>query len=471
MDGVTALLCLCVVASCGDDAAVSADAGEPDAAATPDAGPRPGDVTRLMTFGDIDDDRGQGVAVDGAGNVIVTGYFGGTADLGGGLTVSSGDLDAFLIKQSPEGTPIWERALGDWWTGGISVDANEAGEIAVAGFFWDDMAIGTSVLLAQNELTGFIAKFSADGRPVWARALGGASPAWAQTIRIDSSGDIIVAGNFEGTADFGAGEVTSSGATDIFLAKYASADGTLLWARAFGSTGEDSAWDIDLTETGAPILVGDIGGNTDFGCATHYRSGGQDAYVARFDAGDGSCTWSFPLASGENDSAHAVAVDMAGDIVVTGIFEGLLDFGDGPVVGGGTDATMYVVKYAAIDGAFRWLRLIDGPSWELAWAITTDDANNIYLAGTHQGPVDFGGVHAHLGLPGGDTFVAVYDSDSSFLWAQFPTCPGVDYGNGIAVDGRAGVIVTGGFQQNITAGDFGGESAGETDAFITRLRP
>jgi len=457
------LAALLLVAACGG----GDRGGEPDADVTPDAGPQPGDVSHLMAFGDVGDDRGQGVAIDGDGNVIITGGFGGAADLGDGEVVSTGQLDAFLIKQGPDAEPLWERTIGDWWTGGIAVDANDAGDIAIAGFFWDDMAIGGTVLETAGQGSGFVAKYDTDGNPVWARAVGGAAHAYAQAVSIDETGNVMVGGEFEETADFGAGPVTSEGGSDIFVARYASADGAPMWSRAIGSTGADSTWSIDL-DGDSPIVVGSIGGDADFGCGVHSHLGDLDAYVARLDAADGSCVWSIPIASTGRDEAHGVATDGAGDFVVVGSFAGVIDFGSGPVTESNGDSVMYLAKYAAADAAFRWVLPINGRSFEQPWAVATDADGIVYVTGTYEGNVDFGGGTTR-GQDGGDTFIAAYDADAGYLWSQFPVCFGIDFGNGIAADSRTGVIVTGGFADSTAAGGFSANSAGDFDAFIMRL--
>jgi hypothetical protein len=64
------------------------------------------------SFGDSDDDIGRAVAVDGSGNVILTGWFEGAVDFGGGLLTSVGDRDIFLAKYDMDGNHIWSRAYG-----------------------------------------------------------------------------------------------------------------------------------------------------------------------------------------------------------------------------------------------------------------------------------------------------------------------------------------------------------------------
>src|SRR4029077_20154747 len=70
------------------------------------------------------------------------------------------------------------------------------------------------------------------------KRLGGAGGDWGNAIAIDSSGNVVVAGPFQGTVDFGGGPLTSAGVYDIYIAKY-SATGTYLCARQVGGAAAD----------------------------------------------------------------------------------------------------------------------------------------------------------------------------------------------------------------------------------------
>src|SRR5262249_47559744 len=52
-------------------------------------------------------------AVDGAGNVLLTGFFDGSVDFGGGPLTSAGWSDIFVVKLDPAGNHLWSKRFGD----------------------------------------------------------------------------------------------------------------------------------------------------------------------------------------------------------------------------------------------------------------------------------------------------------------------------------------------------------------------
>ena len=62
-----------------------------------------------QSFGDSLVDEGAAVAVDASGNVLVTGFFSGTVDFGGGSLVSAGGREIFLAKYDGNGAHVWSQ--------------------------------------------------------------------------------------------------------------------------------------------------------------------------------------------------------------------------------------------------------------------------------------------------------------------------------------------------------------------------
>ena len=98
--------------------------------------------------------------------------------------------------------------------------------------------------------------------------------------------------------------------------------------------------------------------------------------------------WAKRFGDADEQWGFGIAFDPAGDVMVTGQFRGSIDFGDGPLTTTG-DGAVFVAKLAGADGAPRWSREF-GPTGT-GTGIAIDAAGNVFLAGTTDAPIDFGG--------------------------------------------------------------------------------
>jgi len=173
------------------------------------------------SFGSASSDQANGVAVDSSGDLVVTGYFFGTVDFGGGALQSFDDADIFLAKFSSGGTHLWSQRYGNsFFDGGSGVTVDSEGNIIMTGTFWFALNFGGGPHFSNGTSDMFVAKFSSGGTNLWSKDAGELSEDRGQAIAVDSSGNIVVAGEFEEGIDFGGGESINSGGTDGFLVKF-----------------------------------------------------------------------------------------------------------------------------------------------------------------------------------------------------------------------------------------------------------
>src|SRR6185369_343869 len=99
----------------------------------------------------------------------------------------------------------------------------------------------------------------------WAKGLGSTGADVGLGVAVDSSGNIISAGYFQGSVDFGGGvPLTSAGGVDLFIAKYTAA-GVHVWSKRFGATGNEMVSSIALDASGNIFLGGSFTGTGNFG--------------------------------------------------------------------------------------------------------------------------------------------------------------------------------------------------------------
>jgi hypothetical protein len=153
---------------------------------------------------------------------------------------------------------------------------------------------------------------------------------------VDGGGNVLVTGSFQGAVDFGGGPLTSAGSTDIFVAKHSGTDGTHLWARRFGGASFDGASGVAVDGAGNVLVTGSFQGTVNLGGGPLTSAGSTDIFVAKHSGTDGTHLWARRFGGTSSDGGVPdVAVDGAGNVLVTGSFQGTVDFGGGPLTSAG----------------------------------------------------------------------------------------------------------------------------------------
>ncbi|MGH7894986.1 MAG: PKD domain-containing protein, partial [Candidatus Binatia bacterium] len=235
-------------------------------------------------FPNTGNDRGYGIAVDGGGNVAITGYFSNDIDFGGGLLTSvNGMTDIFVARFTTAGVHSWSKRFGapDGNEGGNAVAMDGSGNVVVTGYAIKAVDFGGGLLSALGSADAFVAKYAAtSGTHQWSRRLGGPNNDYGYSVAVDGAGSIVVGGSFEGTASFGGGSLTTVGQGDAFVAKYGSA-GAPTWARQLGGASSDVGQEVAVTAAGEPVTVGYFYGTGTFAGTPLTSAGMADAFVAK----------------------------------------------------------------------------------------------------------------------------------------------------------------------------------------------
>ncbi|KAF0175877.1 MAG: peptidase domain protein [Limisphaerales bacterium] len=251
-------------------------------------------------------DSATAVAADAAGNVYLAGVFAtATANFDGGLALGNeGGFDAFLARFDSTGGLQWVRQLGgaqDARANGVAVDA--AGNAYVAGEFTGALQLpGTNLSTTVSDQNLFVARFSPAGGVDWARQAGGALQDSARAVTVRGT-NVFLAGYFSGVATIGPDTLSSVGNTfDAFLARL-DTNGNFAFAQQAGGgdLGGDFGLGVAVDANGSALLVGYFSGAGALGGTTAGSAGGEDIFVARFNAfaGDAAPTLGFLPLSGQ----------------------------------------------------------------------------------------------------------------------------------------------------------------------------
>jgi hypothetical protein len=415
-------------------------------------------------FGANPDDVGYAVAVDGSGNVVMTGYFNGTVNFGGSNLVSSGGNDIFVAKYNSAGIHQWSQRFGSTTNDeGRAVAVDGSGNIFVTGYFTGAISFTGSGLISAGGNDIFVTKINAAGLPQWGQRFGSTSNDLGEALAVDGSGNVLVAGYFQGTVSFGGVNRVSAGLTDIFVAKYNSV-GVHQWSQRYGDTLNDEARAVAVDGSGNVLVTGYFQGTADFGGGSLVSAGDTDIFVAKYNSA-GVHQWSQRFGSTSSDHGLGVAVDVSGNVVVTGGFQLTVSFGGGNLVSAGGD--IFVAKYNSA-GVHQWSQRFGGTAGDSGLGVDVDGSGNVVVTGYMSGTANFGGGNL-VGAGNTDIFVASYSPAGIHRWSQRFGGAGSEGGTAVAVDGLGNVLVTGYFPGTI---DFGGgnlSSAGNNEIFLVKF--
>lgn len=425
------------------------------------------------------DDEGQGIAVDGAGNTYATGTFSGaTTSFGTTPLVGHGGTDGYVAKYNSAGTLQWVFALGG--TGddeGLAIAVNAAGTAYVTGSFSGAASFGPLALNSQGDNDAFLISVSATGVFNWVQRVGGNAYDVGNGVGLDATGNCYVSGQYQLTANVsGLGNpLTSVGGNDLFIVSYTPA-GSARWARSVGGTDYEYAGLLTVNPaTGDYYLTGSFNTPFSFGAVNFPPGGNGRCFLVRYSAA-GVAQWARQFGgSGGGTTISGVAVDATGACYVVGDSDAAtIEFDALSVTNQAQNDGYagYVARYRP-NGIAEWAYGITGTENAGAYGVTIGPGGLCYVTGAFQGPVSFQGALGStqpLSTTGrADLFVAQYNFAGELQQLASAGAGQVTVGQGIAVDGAGDMYVTGLYADSTRFGTTALPGSSSNDLFVARF--
>ncbi len=320
----------------------------------------------------------------------------------------------------------------------------------------------------------------------WAKAMGGTTSDYGNSISTDASGNVYTTGAFFGTVDFDPSAGTynltpaGGGGIDIFIQKL-DASGNFLWAKAMGGTSEDIGYSISTDDSGNIYTTGYFQGTADFdpsaGTYNLTSAGSRDIFIQKLDA-SGNLVWAKAMGGTSYDYGYSISTDASGNVYTTGFFQDLADFDPSAGTYNLTSAGSRDIFIQKLDasGNLLWAKAMGGTSDDYGYSISTDASGNVYITGYFEGTVDFdpsAGTYNLTSAGYSDIFIQKLDASGNLLWAIAMGGTSYDEGYSISTDGSGNVYITGSFKGTVdfdpSAGTYNLTSAGSYDIFIQKL--
>jgi hypothetical protein len=257
-----------------------------------------GNVLWTRQFGTPGVDIAFGIAVDGTGDVYVTGYTDGAL-----RGTPKGGFDVFIRKINASGVHAWTRQFGTAAEDvGVSTAVDQNGNVFIAGYTFGPLA-------GPNRGSGdsFLRKYDTNGSPQWTRQFGTRKNDNAWGVTTDSTGAVIVVGQTRGSAT----ALPGTGRGQAYVRKYNGA-GLLVANDEFGSTTDDKGHAVAVDSTNNFYVTGFT-----YGDLAGPNAGGSDVFVRKYNSNN-SVAWTRQFGTNLDDAGMGIATLTFRKIFVAG---------------------------------------------------------------------------------------------------------------------------------------------------------
>lgn len=371
-------------------------------------------------------ETGYDVAVSATGVPYFTGRFWRLLAFGADYAAASPGEGTFIESLDPF-SGAWQapsQPLSGCQATATTITTDAAGDQYVGGYFEGRLQLGSTVLTAQGIGDLLLAKRSGrTGAWLWAVKGGGTGGEFVNSVAVDGSGGVYVAGivyndtytNVIRFATSAPGVVpatytiaalpyTTTGRPstrpDILVARFDAATGACTWATAAGGIESDGAAAIVADGAGHLLLTGTTNVQASFFTSAAGASpattitlagrGSADGFLARLQAATGACDWAVSMGDYDNDSARRLAADASGRVAVVGTFANRATFvtsapGVSPVTTRTLTATSntdgFVATFDGNTGACRWATQLGGQGTDAATKVALSSTGEVFAAG------------------------------------------------------------------------------------------
>ncbi|MBL0739673.1 SBBP repeat-containing protein [Chryseolinea lacunae] len=383
------------------------------------------------------------------------------------LNACSDDVVDAVTEQIPDTESIFTVKAGgtgsDYPTN-ITVDAD--GNTYMTGQFAGKAFFDTKEIQSTGAENMFLAKFDAEGKAVWVSQGGGEKHDEGRSVKVDGDGNVYVTGYFQGSATFGATALQTAGDLDIFLAKY-NASGDLLWVKKAGGEGYDRGYALDLDADGNVYVVGQFTRLAFFDASTVVYAGDvtTGTFLVKYNP-SGDVVFARSSTGVSYSEGNALVVSAAGESYLSGSFTETMKFGTTTLEAQGK-LDLFIAKYNA-DGTLAWAKREGSSGTEANRGMSLDASGNLYVTGFFEGTTTLG-TTSFASAGDQDIFLAKYNTSGDNLWAIKAGGPGRDRSYAVNHDANGSLYLTGDFMGSLSIGTNTLVASGDAEIFVARI--
>jgi hypothetical protein len=232
----------------------------------------------------------------------------------------------------------------------------------------------------------------------------------------------------------------------VLIFQYGSAQ-TFNWGKTPGGIGNDASTGIVHDAEGNVYVCGNIAGSAEFNGVPYAHYELYESFLAKYNP-EGVIEW-VGLGGGHGvDKANAICRDADGNLWITGYFEDTAWFENYSVVARG-DKDIFVAKYTS-GGTVSGLWSFGGPETDIANAITTDAAGNVYVAGYYEDQLFIGNQSLSTANFFSESFIISLNSIGQVRWGKTFAGSSSSQATGLAVNLHQHIGISGFFGGNLS---------------------
>ncbi len=222
------------------------------------------------------------------------------------ITGSKNVWKMFLVKYTPEGDLVWIKMYGASGEHGYPQSLIVASDntLLVCGRFGCKFTVGFYSFTASDCSDGFVLRVDTSGNVTWALQVGSTAGDQVNAL-VEINNTIYLVGYFGNTGSdltLGSFTLVNKGMEDVFIIKINS-NGNVAWAKSYGSTLDDYATAISLTENENIYVTGVYKTDMIVGNDTLYNTGNQqkdDVFLLKLDSA-GNEKWTYNTVGNQYD--------------------------------------------------------------------------------------------------------------------------------------------------------------------------
>ena len=201
-----------------------------------------GEFKSVLSFGDKNEEEIVSVKELGSGFFIMA----------SNTTTENGLVNSTIIKFNSQNIIVSGQTFKSAYFNRVLELATHENTIYLAGDFENELKIGDKRITSNSSRDGFLCALSESLSTNWISLISSSDNTSVDKVKIDPFGHPIIISSYSGSfaEPTGLSMYSSSGQTDLLIAKFDQSNGSLIWGKSFGTGGEDSLLGFEVDSFG-----------------------------------------------------------------------------------------------------------------------------------------------------------------------------------------------------------------------------